>query len=173
MPAVREGAIPSRDEHRRRTRRIWVLCGLAALFILVSMGGTIALLVAAGRDVHRIVAATTVIFQVVIAMFAVGFTTPLFLEQRANLALSLDMGRESLHLGTEAAGAMTGVRNELVPVIRELRTLVEQAGPVVAVANRQAQDGYLEKIEAHMRAIKEAVERGSGPVKPKTRTVDA
>ncbi len=158
--------IPTPEEHKRRTRRIWFLCGLIALFVLVSIGGTVALLVM-DNDVHTIVGWTTIIFQIVIGMFATGFTTPLFLEQRANFILSIDMGRESLELGTETAEAMIDLKNEFVPVVKDLKALVDQMKPVVEVANRQVQDGYLEKIEGHMKAIRDAIERDSKPLQPR------
>jgi len=162
--------IPTPEEHERRTRRIWIACSFIALFVLVSIGGTVALLIV-DNDVHKIVGWTTIIFQIVIGMFATGFTTPLFLEQRANFILSIDMGRESLELGTQTANAMIDLKEEFVPVVKDLKDLVDQMKPVVEVANRQVQDGYLEKIESHMKAIRESVERGASPLKPKARSV--
>jgi hypothetical protein len=162
--------IPTPEEHKRRTRRIWLICGCISLFVLVSIGGTVAILVA-DNDVHEIVGWTTIIFQIVIGMFATGFTTPLFLEQRANFILSIDMGRESLELGTETAGAMIDLKNEFVPVVKDLKSLVDQMKPVVEVANRQVQDGYLEKIEKHMEAIRKAIEKQSAPIPTKPRNV--
>lgn len=169
-PVLDHVHIPSPEEHKRRTRRIWIACGFIALFVLVSIGGTVLLLVM-NHDVHTIVGWTTIIFQIVIGMFATGFTTPLFLEQRANFILSIDMGRESLELGTKTAMAMIDLKNEFVPVVKDMKGLVDKMKPVVEVANRQVQDGYLEKIESHMKAIREAIERQSAPVKPKSRVV--
>lgn len=98
MPAVKEEQfqIPSRAEQKRRARRIWMLCILFSLFVLVSMGGTVLILVVSKQDIQRIVAFSTVTFQVIIGMFATGFTTPLFLEQRLNFLIGLEMSRRSV-----------------------------------------------------------------------------
>lgn len=167
----RRPRIPTPEEHRRRTRRIWVVCGLVALAILVGMGGTVVLFVAQDRDVQRIVAATTIIFQVVIAMFATGFTTPLFLEQRANLALSIDMGRESLDLGREAAGSMVEMKDELLPVLRELKHVVERMRPAAEASDRLVKGGFLGRVEEAV-AKNEGLARDAGPMIESLRRIE-
>lgn len=101
--------IPTRAEHKKRTRRIWMLCICFSLFVLVSMGGTVLILVSKDQDIHRIVAITTVTFQVIIGMFATGFTTPLFLEQRLNFVLGLEMSRRGLDITDRMSGTLEKV----------------------------------------------------------------
>lgn len=162
--AVRVVRIPTREEHARRTRRIWVSCALATLFILVSMSSSVFALFSSGQDAFRVGAKMTIIFQIVIACGFVGFTIPLFLEQRANLALSIDMGRESLDRANEMG-------DKFVPAVEKLAALVEKLEPVADVVSRQAQDGYLEKIEGHMKAIRDAAVRETSPVQVRKRQV--
>lgn len=93
LPKEAPFEIPTRAEQKARARRIWILCVSFSLFVLVSMGGTVLILVFSKQDIQRIVAFSTVTFQVIIGMFATGFTTPLFLEQRLNFILGLEMSR--------------------------------------------------------------------------------
>lgn len=96
LPKEEPFQIPSRAEQKRRARRIWMLCIFFSLFVLVSMGGTILILIVQRQDIQRVVAFSTVTFQVIIGMFATGFTTPLFLEQRLNFLIGLEMSRRSV-----------------------------------------------------------------------------
>lgn len=124
MPTVPEEQwpIPTRAEQKTRSRRIWGMCICFSLFVLVSMGGTLLILVIQDQEIHRIVAFSTVTFQVIIGMFATGFTTPLFLEQRLNFILSVEMGRR----GLEATNQMTGVLDKMDKAIDQRLVRVDR-----------------------------------------------
>jgi len=109
LPKEQPYVIPTRAEHKKRTRRIWALCICFSLFVLVSMGGTVLILMTKDQDIHKVVAFTTVTFQVIIGMFATGFTTPLFLEQRLNFVLGLEMSRRGLDMTDKMSGTMEKV----------------------------------------------------------------
>jgi len=109
LPKEEQFPIPTRAEQKKRARRIWMLCISFSLFVLVSMGGTILGLIIADQEIQRIVAFSTVTFQVIIGMFATGFTTPLFLEQRLNFVLGLEMSRRGLDVTDKMSGTMDKV----------------------------------------------------------------
>lgn len=138
-PVVREDQwpIPTRAEQKKRSMRIWAACICFSLFVLVSMGGTILILMTTNQDIHRIVAFSTVTFQVIIGMFATGFTTPLFLEQRLNFILSVEMGRR----GLEATAQMSQVLDKIDKAIDQRLVRVDNLigmmekgdGPLITV----------------------------------------
>jgi hypothetical protein len=70
------------------------------------MGGTITTLFIQNKDVHKIVATSTIFFQVVIAMFAMAFTIPIFLEQRRNFIVGLELSRRGLEMGERTVSTL-------------------------------------------------------------------
>lgn len=116
--------IPTRTEHRATIRRIWYSCILISLSIFVTFGGITAMILLKDVEAVKAVAYTTIVFQVVIAMFATGFTTPYFLETRYNLNVGMDMNRRALELGTQTANNLEKLEQRIEPLVGRIEGLL-------------------------------------------------
>jgi hypothetical protein len=145
-PAVKEDQwpIPTRADQKKRSLRIWAACICFSLFVLVSMGGTILVLIVKNQDIQRIVAFSTVTFQVIIGMFATGFTTPLFLEQRLNFILSVEMGRRGLEATAKMSDVLDKIDTSIDARLKRLDNLLDGGeqlkdgkGPLIEVFRQE------------------------------------
>lgn len=114
-----EFRIPTREEHRRSVRRIWISCICIGLFVISTMTGIVAVMVLKQMAHQLIVSCTTVLFQIIIGGVFTGFTTPYFLETRVNFAVGMEMNRKALELGTTSADALNALQGEIKPMIEK------------------------------------------------------
>lgn len=149
------GDIPTFEEHNREIRRLWAACIAVASFLFIGLAGGLIFLFARQTQLAIIVLLSTLAFQVVGISYGVGFLVPAAMTSIRRLSLSLQMGYQGLRM----TRTMTG----------EMKDLIGEVKPIMEVANRVVKDGYFEKIEGHMAAIRKAIERQAAPVKPLAR----
>lgn len=149
------GSIPTFEEHNREIQRLWTTCIVVAsgLFLGLTLG--LVVLFAAKTQLAIIVLLSTLAFQVVGISYGIGFLVPAAMTSIRRLSLSLQMGYQGLRM----TRTMTA----------EMGDLIGEVKPIMEVASRIVKDGYFEKIEGHMKAIRTAIERQAAPVKPLVR----
>ncbi len=119
-----EFKIPTREEHRRNIRRIWISCILIGLFVISTMAGIVLVMVLKQMSHQLIVSCTTVLFQIIIGGVFTGFTTPYFLETRVNFSVGMEMNRKALQLGTETASGLVTLKNEIGPMVKDAKEMI-------------------------------------------------
>jgi hypothetical protein len=162
--------IPTFLEHEVEVSKLWKICRWLAIGIFVVISVITAIMFMSGMDPEKAVAISTIAFQAILLSYGMGFFVPALLTSLKRLGLSVHMMYESLRLGQQAADKMKDLHDRAIPVFSRGEKLIENLEPIIEVANQQAQDGYLEKIEAHMKAIREAIERQT-PLSTKSRTI--
>lgn len=119
-----EFKIPTREEHKKNVRRIWISCICIGLFVMSSMAGMVAVMVAKQLSHQLIVACTTVFFQIIIGGVFTGFTTPYFLETRVNFAVGMEMNRKALQLGTLTSDNLVNLKSEIGPMVKDAKEMI-------------------------------------------------
>lgn len=122
--AVQEFVIPTRAEHKRSIRRIWISCICIGLFVISTMTGIVLVMVSKHMAHQLIVSCTTVLFQIIIGGVFTGFTTPYFLETRVNFSVGMEMNRKALQLGTETASNLVLLKEEVAPMMKDAKEMI-------------------------------------------------
>ena len=122
--APEEFKIPTRAEHKRNVRRIWISCICIGLFVISTMAGIVGVMVLKAMPHQLIVSCTTVLFQIIIGGVFTGFTTPYFLETRVNFSVGMEMNRKALQLGTETADNLVNLKNEVAPMMKDAKEMI-------------------------------------------------
>jgi hypothetical protein len=169
IPEIEFASLPTLEEHEARIRRVWRILISVAVGTVVLAVTAVALLLWSSVPLTTIATAIPVIMICGVYLFGVGFAIPAGLTSMDRLRLTIHMGFESLKMARTTTLAVRDLKTELAPVLRNLRAIVDDLKPVAQVANRQAQDGYLEKIESHLRTIADRVKRDTAPVPVRTR----
>jgi hypothetical protein len=122
--APQEFVIPTRAEHKKNVRRIWISCICIGLCVMSSMAGMVTVMVMKHLSHQLIVACTTVFFQIIIGGVFTGFTTPYFLETRVNFAVGMEMNRKALQLGTLTSDNLVNMKAELAPMMADAKEMI-------------------------------------------------
>jgi len=134
---MKDFQIPTREEHARSIRRIWIICLLIAAGIFIGFGGMIAMLFIQNVEMKRIVETSTVCFQIIIAAFATGFSVPYFLDTRSNLYLGIEMSRKGLEVGCKTADNLDTLRQEIKPVMADAKTVIAEIRDLIKEAKEE------------------------------------
>lgn len=116
---LEEFRIPTREEHRKNIRRIWVSFICIGLFVIASMSGMVLVMMLKNFTHQLIVSCSTVLFQIIVGGVFTGFTTPYFLETRVNFGVGMEMNRKALQLGTQSADALNVLQKEGKPLMEK------------------------------------------------------
>lgn len=158
--------VPTREEHRRFIRRIWVLCISFAFVIFIGTGTTTFILWMAGYETEEILRVSTTVFQILILSYGMGFFVPAFLTSLIKMSLGVEMSREGLQIGQQTAGILTELKRDLAPILSDLKTIVADIKPVVHDAKEVFEDfkkqDYGKAREALDRIVTELDGEGSG-----------
>lgn len=150
--------IPTREEHRRNVRRIWISCICIGLGVIATMAGMVAVMMLKDFSHQLIVSCTTVLFQIIIGGVFTGFTTPYFLETRVNFAVGMEMNRKALELGTQTADNIVALEKKIEPLVGRADVLMEKAEKMLGSAEGDGAAKFdrlltaLEKIAARTSA---------------------
>jgi len=157
--------LPTREEHRRIIRRLWMGCIGAACAIFVVTGGVVLGLFMEGKDSKRIVEITTAIFQVLVLSYGMGFFVPAFLTSLMKMSLGVEMSREGLSVGKQTAELLRGFAKDIKPIIHDLKEIVgparelvddlkgQKTGSIVAFVEKLSKDGTVERLAKSLEEI--------------------
>jgi hypothetical protein len=162
-------ALPEMADHEREVRRIWRICIPTAIGVFLAFAIGILISLRVGVPLQVLALVVPVAMMIVIIVFGVGFAVPTAITGMLRLGLTVKMGYESLKMARTTTETVQEIKREASPAIQDLKHVLEQAKPVADVLSRQAQDGYLEKVESHLKSISEGVKRSTSPLKPVTR----
>jgi len=168
-PEVTSGApdpgIPSLAEHEREIRRLWRLCIVLASGVFVGALAVVLALVAAQHQLAALLAISTIGFQVLVMSYGAGFFVPAFVTSLKKLGLGIRLSYRGLELAQETAHTVRELREDLGPVVADLKYIAERARPVVDTLHRLVvQERLLERISEDMKAIRARVERDTEPL---------
>lgn len=150
--------IPTREEHNRLIRKIWTGCLIASAICFVLMMAIVAVMSSMGYDSQKIVSVMLIAVYIVVPVYGVGYIGPAFATSLLKMGMAVEMSREGLDIGHETAGMIGGMKDELKPVISDLRHIADRLEQSVV------KDGILEKVEGHMKAIRDRIERDTKPL---------
>lgn len=152
--------IPSRAEHKRFVKRVWVICNCIALVVFLVTGGTLLALFLTGNDSKSIVNTSTAVFQVLMLSYGMGFFVPAFLTSLIKMSLGVDMSRQGIEIGVKTAGNLDEMRKEIKPlvergdrVLTKLEPMVEKADQMLDEFKKQDMSKLhkvLERLDAEM-----------------------
>lgn len=149
--------IPTREEHRRNVRRIWISCICIGLGVIASMAGMVAVMMLKDFSHQLIVSCTTVLFQIIIGGVFTGFTTPYFLETRVNFAVGMEMNRKALELGTQTADNIVALEQKIEPLVSRADVLMAKAEKIIGGAEGEG----AAKFDRLLLALERIAERTS------------
>lgn len=184
-PVDDEFRVPSRTEHNRFILKIWKFCFLAAIIVFLITGSTTLTLYLLGVDTPKILVTSTIVFQIVVLSYGMGFFVPAFCTSLIKMGLGVEMSRQGLEIGRQTAvhigllqGELRSLLSDAQSVIMPLRDLVSDfKGKPSKVFNKLI--GYVEKLEKDgtvedlAKGIKEVTEKISEVIdKEKKKAID-
>jgi hypothetical protein len=168
--------IPTREEHRRLIRKIWMGCILLALGVFAGSGGSVLTLFLSGKPSAHIVNVSTSIFQVILLSYGLGFFVPAFLTSLVKMSLGVEMSRQTIETMQETKEAIVPVVNDVKEVVGAFRAIVEDVKKhdlhrVVEFVDQLSKNGTVEALATNIKKLAErvqvAVEAPSGESKSK------
>jgi hypothetical protein len=162
--------IPSREEHDRFIRRMWMYCGIAAVTVFFLTGGVVLALFLSGHEIQKIVEVSTAIFQVVILSYGLGFFVPCLLTSLFKMALGVEMSREGLEIGQKTAQILNKVDEAIESRLDKADRILERIDRAVAEIDKGEHPTFkkltdtLKSAEAHMEAIRRRIEKDTSPL---------
>jgi len=152
--------IPTREEHRRSIRKMWIVCNLIAFGVFLSAGGTVAALALKGYQWALIVAVSTSIFQVIVMSYALAFFVPSFLTSLSKLSLGIEMSRRSLEMGQKSVDTLEKVDKAIESRLERVDGLVGKLERMLEQAEK-GEHPLLKRLEEtfrlEMKGLREAV----------------
>ncbi len=115
-------SIPSQEQHEASLRRIWRFSIAAAAVQVVAGISVLSFVLFSRGNVQLLGVISTVLFQILLVAFGIGFSIPAVMASMAKLNLTLEIGRESLELGRKSANSLVQLQSEFVPVLQNLKT---------------------------------------------------
>lgn len=98
--------IPSREEHNKQTRKLWINCIVIGCVIFVLIGGLMAYLFLTGHDTKKVVEVSTVTFQVLAVSYMACLFIPVLLVSLMRVTLGIEMSRKGLEIGNRTTGVL-------------------------------------------------------------------
>lgn len=115
-------SIPTAEQHEASLRRVWrISLTFAGLQLLACLSVLLFVLFSRG-NLQLLGIVSTVLFQILLVSFGIGFSVPAVMASMAKLSLTLEIGRESLELGRKSANSLVQLQSEFVPVLQSLKT---------------------------------------------------
>jgi hypothetical protein len=123
--------IPTREEHKRFIRRIWKVCLIGAVVIFLITGTITLSMFFFGYDPKTVLTTSTIIFQILVLSYGMGFFVPAFLTSLIKMGLGVEMSRQGLEIGKQTATILTDFKDEVKPIMGDIKKIVEDVRPVV------------------------------------------
>jgi hypothetical protein len=105
--------IPTREEHVRRVRQLWMLCGGIASFIFLASTLGVVAMYAKGYTTQQVWAVFGIGFPVCIASYGMAFFIPVMLTSTYRMRLAIEMSRKGLEIGEKTASNLVKAEAKL------------------------------------------------------------
>lgn len=181
-------SIPTREAHDALIRRLWIGCLVGALVIFVASGSTVLTMARLGYDSGAIQHVSTVLFQVILLPYGLGFVAPMLATSVIKMALGVEMSRKGLEVAEATAETLAEIKAEVMPVvadtkevIADIKALVEQVkhkdfAKLTEFVDGLSKNGTVEALAANIKKLAErvqvAVDTSSGTGKSKEALVE-
>lgn len=145
--------IPSRAEHDALVRKIWKLCLIGAVLLFATTGTTVLVMWKLGYDSKAIVNVSTIVFQVVLLPYGLGYVAPTLATSLLKMALGVEMSRRGLEIADSTAGTLEKLNRDVTPVVADVKELVSDLKPMIAEFRKQDSakiHGVLERMEKEL-----------------------
>lgn len=164
-----DAIIPSREDHRRLLRRIWIGCLAAAAVCFIGMVTLVFGMARAGHDSKTIVNVMLIAVYIVVPIYGIGYIGPAFATSLLKMDMAVEMSREGLEIGRETAEVMRALKEDVVPIIADAKTVLASVSELVRQLNEQnpkaivdflerlAKDGTVEKIASSVETVAKKV----------------
>lgn len=161
--------LPTREAHELMIRRLWRWCIVGAGTVFVVTGSTAGAMFLLGYDSKTIANVSTVIFQVILLPYGLGYVAPALATSLLKMALGVEISREGLDLGRNTATTLTELRADVKPILEDaksvlgsVRDLVEDVKSqnpkrIVEFIEKLAHDGTVEKIAKSVEKVADRV----------------
>jgi hypothetical protein len=131
-----EPKVPSRAEHKRFIKRVWIICNCIAFMVFFVTGGTLCVLFLKGYDSKDIVNTSTAVFQVMMVSYGMGFFVPAFLTSLIKMSLGVEMSRRGIEIGVKTAQNLDEMRQEIKPLVEKGDRVLTKLEPMVQKADQ-------------------------------------
>ena len=157
MEPVEFKGILSPEQLDREIFKFWKACIIAAAMIPVLSVLIILAVVLGYTKLSTISAIAYPVTAIVLITFGLGFIIPATITSIRRVSMTVRMAYTGLHTNERVAN--------------DLRALIKEAKPIIETVKNQTQDGFLEKIEGHLKTIADRVKKATDPLQPKKRTL--
>ena len=145
--------IPTRKEHAREVRRLWVRCGvMAALILLATSGGVFALL-SQGHPWSKIANICAVSFGIIILTYGVSVFIPSLFTSLKRMGLSMDLGRRGLEVGQQTAELLMEMRKEIKPVLDRFGKTTKVVDRLIERLDKKLSDDLFDRVDDALDSI--------------------
>lgn len=127
--------IPTREEHDRFIRLIWKLCLFGAGLVFLTSGGTVLVMWALNYESKTIVNVTTIVFQIVLLPYGLGYVAPTLATSLIKMALGVEMSRRGLEIGQETSDNLAKLTKKIEPMIEKGDRVLVKLEPMVEKAD--------------------------------------
>lgn len=148
-PITFEGILTP-EELDREIRRIWKICILTSLLVPALAGIVVALLLLGVTELKTIGLIAYPVTGLVLMTFGLAFVIPATITSIRRVSATVRM-------------AYTGLRTNQYTT-DSIKAFLQEARPIVEVMKNQVEDGFLEKIEGHLKTIADRVKRDTEPL---------
>jgi len=164
-----EFSIPTREEHDRLIRKLWVSCVVGALLVFAASGTTALTMWRLGYDSGSIQHVSTVVFQVILLPYGLGFVAPMLATSLIKMSLGVEMSRKGLEVAESTADTLDEIKSEVMPVVADakavlgdLKALVEQVKhkdfqKITEFVESLSKNGTVEALATNIKKIAERV----------------
>lgn len=144
-----ENIVPP-EELDRELRRFWKSCVLASLAVPILAVVVIALLFFGVTSLSTVGQIAYPVTAVVLMTFGLAFVIPATITSIRRVSATVRMAYTGLQTNQYTTDA--------------IKDFLKEARPIVEVMKNQVQDGFLEKIEGHLKTIADRVKRDTTPL---------
>lgn len=142
--------ILSPEDLDREIRTFWRRCILASLLVPLLAAGVVALLLFGITSISTVGQIAYPVTAVVLMTFGLAFVIPATITSIRRVSMTVRMAYTGLKTNQQTTDS--------------IKAFIEEARPIIEVIRNQTQDGFLEKIEGHLKTIAERVKLDTSPL---------
>jgi hypothetical protein len=150
LPPVVFPEILSPEELDLEIRRVWKICIFASTLVPLLACVVAGLLVLGVTDLKTVGLVAYPITAIVLMTFGLAFVIPATLTSIRRVSATVRMAYTGLCTNQQTTDS--------------IKAFLEEARPIVEVIKNQTQDGFLEKIEGHLKTIADRVKKDTNPL---------
>jgi hypothetical protein len=140
----------SPDQLDREIRKVWKICIVASFSVPILAFVVSVLLFLGITDLKTVGLIAYPITAIVLMTFGLAFVIPATLTSIRRVSATVRMAYTGLQTNQQTT--------------ESIKAFLQEARPIVEVLKNQVQDGFLEKIEGHLKVIADRVKKDTTPL---------